>query len=310
VESSDVIARGALPFLLAESAAENVKGAQLYPQVATRPIGFVTSLQTYHMFQRRETHLKLKESMSHAELVVEMRKPEVKAAILKAADVPVTDPGAMAQVHGMLGMAAPFMYPLQHPVDYEPEPTKMLAARAQAAGQEIHDLVYDFLLQEGGTAFAILIGSNYQTFNHDAIEQMWKDPHTVIGLSDAGAHVNLIFDAVAPTYRLTHWARDRSRGGRLPIDLVVEKHSSRNAALYGFHDRGSLTVGKRADINLIDFDNLALGEMEVRPDLPAGGQRILQGKTGYLGTWVDGVRTRENDEDAGARPGRLARPTA
>jgi N-acyl-D-aspartate/D-glutamate deacylase len=68
-------------------------------------------------------------------------------------------------------------------------------------------------------------------------------------------------------------------------------------------------VGKRADLNLIDFENLGLGALEVRRDLPAGGSRLLQPATGYLATFVNGVRTRENDADTGARPGRLVRAT-
>jgi N-acyl-D-aspartate/D-glutamate deacylase len=138
---------------------------------------------------------------------------------------------------------------------------------------------------------------------------MLSDPHTVTGLSDAGAHVNLIFDAVAPTYSLVHWVRDRARGERLPLEFVVQKQTQKNAQLYGLGDRGTLEIGKRADFNLIDFENLSLGRIEVHHDLPAGGSRILQSASGYLGTWVNGVRTRANDADTSARPGRLARPT-
>jgi N-acyl-D-amino-acid deacylase len=155
-----------------------------------------------------------------------------------------------------------------------------------------------------------LLGANYVEFNHDAIHTMLMDPNTVTGLSDAGAHVNLIFDAVAPTYQLTHWVRDRARGERLPIEWIVRKQTQANAELYGLHDRGSLEVGKRADFNLIDFDRLSLGELEVHHDLPAGGSRILQRASGYLATYVNGVQTRDKDCDTGARPGRLARPTA
>ena len=122
--------------------------------------------------------------------------------------------------------------------------------------------------------------------------------------------MNLIFDAVAPTYQLTHWARDRDRGERLPLEFLVQKQTQNNANLYGLHDRGTLEIGKRADLNLIDFPNLKLGGLEVRNDLPAGGSRILQPASGYLATFVAGVQTRENDCDTGARPGRLARPKA
>ena len=259
------------------------------------------------MFQRRETYLKKIAHLPLADRVREMRKPEVKAAILKDADVPVDSPGAMAQVHGLLAEVAAFMFPIEMPIDYEPSLDKMLGVRAQTEKRHVHEVVYDLLLENGGHSFAILLGSNYLAGNHDVIRTMLTDPHTVTGLSDAGAHVNLIFDAVAPTYQLTHWVRDRVRGERLPVEHVVHKQTLNNAELYGLRDRGSLEVGKRADVNLIDFDNLRLGELEVRDDLPAGGTRILQSASGYLGTWVAGVRTRRNDVDTGARPGRLVR---
>jgi N-acyl-D-aspartate/D-glutamate deacylase len=293
---------------LKTSAEENEAGSNLRPQVASRPIGFVTSLQTYHMFQRRETYLKLAE-LPLEQRVKEMRKPEVRAAILSDQDVPVDHPGAMANIH-TLTQTAPFLFPLGLPIDYEPEPSKMFASQAAAAGKPIDEFVYDFLLEKEGKAFAILLGSNYMAFNHDVIREMMMDPHTVTGLSDAGAHVNLIFDAVAPTYQLVHWVRDRARGERLPIEWVVRKQTATNAELYGLSDRGTLEVGKRADLNLIDLDHLSLGELEVHRDLPAGGSRILQQATGYLATFVNGVKTRENDQDTGARPGRLVRPTA
>jgi N-acyl-D-aspartate/D-glutamate deacylase len=88
---------------------------------------------------------------------------------------------------------------------------------------------------------------------------------------------------------------------------LVHRQTQRNAQLFGFKDRGALLPGLRADVNWIDFKRLSLGDLEVRRDLPAGGARILQHAKGYRGTWVAGVRTRTEDEDTGARPGRLLR---
>jgi N-acyl-D-aspartate/D-glutamate deacylase len=136
---------------------------------------------------------------------------------------------------------------------------------------------------------------------------MLLDPHTVTGLGDAGAHVNLISDCSASTFHLTHWGRDRSRGERLPVELLVQKLSGTNAALYGFDDRGVVAPGRRADLNVIDFDRLRICAPEVRHDLPTGASRILQAAEGYLATMVDGVVTREHDADTGQRPGRLLR---
>ena len=290
----------------------NASGLSIRPQVASRAIGFVTSLRSYHMFQRRETYLKLA-GLPFAERLAQMRKPEVKAAILKDKDVPLDQLGLMANVfglYGLLAMAAPAMFPIEMPINYEPAAEGNMGALAAAAGQDVAEYMYDYLTGGDGDRFAILLAGNFADGTFSVIEEMLLHPHTTIGLSDAGAHVNLIFDAVAPTYQLTHWVRDRSRGPKLPIELIVHKQTQRNAELFGLHDRGSLEVGKRADLNLFDLQRLQLGRLQVHEDLPAGGSRILQSAQGYLNTFVAGVKTRENDQDTGARPGRVIRGTA
>jgi N-acyl-D-aspartate/D-glutamate deacylase len=278
--------------LLDMCAEANANGIVMRPQVASRPIGFVTSLRSYHMFMRRETYLKIAH-LPMTELLAEMRKPEVKAAILSDQDIAPDKPGSMENLYQLLGVTAGMMFPIELPINYEPEVSGNIAALAAGASQEVDAFLYDFLTRSDG--------------NVDVIHEMLTHKDTVIGLSDAGAHVNLIFDAVAPTYQLMHWVRDRSRGPKLPIELIVHKQTQATAELFGMYDRGSISVGKRADINLIDLANLQLGKLAVHNDLPAGGGRILQSAQGYLNTFVAGVKTRENDEDTGARPGRLIR---
>lgn len=284
----------------------NASGLNLMPQIATRPIGFVTSLRSYHMFQQRETYLKIKHLDIEAR-IAEMRKPEIRAAILGDKDIPPEQVGAMANIYGMLAMAAPGMFPIETPINYEPEPNACIGALATAAGKDVADFMYDFLLENNGNNFAILLGANFVDGTFSVMEEMITHPNTTIGLSDAGAHVNLIFDAVGPTYQLTHWVRDRTKGARMPIELIVHKQTASNAKLFGMHDRGTIALGKRADLNLIDLERLSLGSLEVHADLPAGGTRILQGASGYLATFVAGAKTRSQDQDTGARPGRVLR---
>ena len=284
----------------------NAAGVEITPQIATRPIGFVTSLGTYHMFQRRRSYLALAD-LPLAERAARMRRPEVRAAILADEDVPPEQPGTMANVYGLLAMAAPGMYPIGQPINYEPDPSAAMGALAAAAGQDVASYMYDFLTADGGTRFAILLGANFVDGTFSVMEDMIRHPNTTIGLSDAGAHVNLIFDAVGPTYQLTHWVRDRSRGPRMPIELIVHKQTQRNAQLFGLADRGVIAPGMRADLNLIDLERLSLGGLRVANDLPAGGSRILQDASGYIATFVAGQKTRANDTDTGARPGRVIR---
>ncbi|WP_159647777.1 N-acyl-D-amino-acid deacylase family protein [Sphingorhabdus sp. 109] len=292
--------------ILDQVSTANQNGANLHPQVASRPIGLVTNLKTYHLFQRRETFLRLAE-LPFDEMLTEMKKPDVRAAILSDRNIKPELPGTMENVHEVFKIAGAVLFEIEDPIDYEPTPDKSFAERAKRANQDYEEYMYDFLIQDDGSRFAIMLSSNFCSYNHDAIYEMLSHPETVTGLSDAGAHVTLIFDGVAPTYQMTHWSRDRTRGQRIPLEFIVQKQSYKNAQLYGLHDRGSLEVGKCADINVIDFEELQLLGLEVHADLPAGGKRILQPAKGYIATFVNGVKTRENDRDTGARPGQLLR---
>ena len=284
----------------------NADEARLFPQVSSRPIGLVTNIQSYHRFERRASYMAIAH-LPLAEKLAEMRKPEVRAAILAEPDIRTGRKGMSPNAYQLFKGKAHRMFALDHPIDYEPGADKSFASRANAAGQSEEEFLYDYLIGNDGNNFAIALGSNYHDRNFDTLRQMLTHPDTICGLSDAGAHVNLIFDGVAPTYQMIHWSRDRTRGEKIPLEFIIAKQTKRNADLYAMHDRGSLEIGKRADINVIDFDQLSLGDLEVRRDLPAGGSRILQSAKGYRATWVNGVMTRQNDQDTGQRPGRLLR---
>jgi len=286
----------------------NASGAQMRPQVSSRPIGFVTGLSSYHAFQRRPTYMALAH-LPLADRVIEMAKAEVKAAILADPDVPVAEPGSMANLFALFQRAAPMIYPLADPVDYEPTMDQTLGARMAATGREPLDVLYDFLLEDGGMSMGALMGGNDIAERLEVLREMLLHPDTVTGLSDAGAHVTLICDATMPTTQLTYWVRDRKRGERLPLEFIVAKQTSANARLYGFHDRGLLQAGKRADINVIDLEHLTVAPPKAHHDLPAGGTRLIQPVHGYLATMVKGEVTRRHDADTGARPGTLVRST-
>ena len=292
--------------LLQMTTEANATGSQLFPQVSSRPIGLATGLSGYHAFQRRPTYMRIAD-LPLAERAREMAKPAIKAAILIETDVPVAEPGSMANIFNLFLMAAPVVYPLADPVDYEPEMSSCLGARAAASGDDILSVMYDFLLEQDGAAMGAIMGGLDVHQTQQVIREMLVHPATVTGLSDAGAHVTLICDASMPTTQLTYWARDRRRGERIPLEFLVHKQTARNAALYGLRDRGTLAPGLRADINVIDLDNLKVSPPKAFHDLPAGGTRLIQPVSGYLATMVNGVVTRRHDADTGARPGRLVR---
>ena len=136
---------------------------------------------------------------------------------------------------------------------------------------------------------------------------MITDPNTVLGLSDGGAHCGVICDASLNTFMITHWVRDRSRGERLPLEFVIKRQTSETADFFGFSDRGRLAVGKKADINVIDYEGLRMHHPEMIYDLPAGGRRLVQRVEGYDMTMVSGVPVFEHGVETGARPGKLVR---
>jgi N-acyl-D-aspartate/D-glutamate deacylase len=281
-------------------------GAVLRPQIIPRSVTLMTSLDTYHLFMFRPTYLGLKD-LPLAERVAQMRRPEIRDAILTETDKLEGQPNGAAALMLLFSSALPITFPLSEPVNYEPSFEDSVMMKAMAAGVEPQAYMYDLLLEDDGRAFYAALGSNFAGGNLDVCREMLLDPNTVTGLSDAGAHVNLISDCSASTFHLTHWGRDRTAGEQLPLELLVHKMTAGNADLYGFNDRGRVAVGKRADINVIDMERLRIKAPEVRFDLPGGASRILQGAEGYVATLVNGVVTRRNDVDTGARPGRLAR---
>jgi N-acyl-D-aspartate/D-glutamate deacylase len=276
--------------------------------VAVRAVTCLATLDAYHPFMRRPTFVRLSRTLPFEQLVPELHRPDVKAAILGEDDVPHEDAGSMETL-----LATSFfrrvekVYPLAEPVDYEPTAEMSFAAIATAKGRDPFDVLYDHLLEDEGHGVAMQLGSNYMDRNLGACREMLLAPHSVTGLSDAGAHVSFVCDMSSPTFALAHWVRDRTRGDRLPVELVVSKSTSVPAAIWGMHDRGAVQVGKRADLNVIDLDNLTSLRPELRRDLPSGGSRFVQLAKGYLATIVAGTITRDHDEDTGARPGRLIR---
>ena len=289
------------------SAAAHAAGSRLYPQIAARPFGMMIGFQGHHGFTHRPTYRRLKAECSREELAQRLADPAVKAAILSEDDLPV-DPtqlfdGMFALVQHSLGR----LYALGNPPDYEPTPDRTVTAIAKARGEDPLSTLYDLMLESNATAMLMLPLFNYADGNHDAIREMMLHPAGVLGLSDGGAHCGMICDASYPTFLLTHWARDRHRGEKLSLEYVIRKQSRDTAYLFGLGDRGTIEPGKKADVNVIDMDALTLHPAAMAWDLPAGGNRILQGASGYAATIVTGTVTRRKDVDTGARPGRLVR---
>jgi N-acyl-D-amino-acid deacylase len=277
------------------------EGLDVVPQVACRPTGMLYGLQSsLHPFVTHPTYRQLRD-LPLAERVARLRRPEVRERLL--ADEPAT---ANPIARTLMSRWAQ-IFPLGDPPDYEPPASNSVAAVAEREGRRPEEVVLDWLLDGDGTALLFAPLTSYVDHDHEAIREMMVHPSTVLGLSDGGAHCGLICDASMPTYLLTHWARDRDRGPRLDLEQVVCLQTARTAALYGFTDRGTIEPGKRADLNVIDFDGLRLHAPEMVFDLPAAGRRLVQRADGYRATVVAGEVTYEDGEPTGARPGTLLR---
>jgi N-acyl-D-aspartate/D-glutamate deacylase len=169
------------------------------------------------------------------------------------------------------------------------------------------DLVYGALLEDGGRRLLYVPLFNFAHGNFDDIHEMISNPFSLFGLSDAGAHCGAICDASFPTSSLVVWARDRTRGPRLPVERLVHEQTQRTAAHVGWLDRGVVAPGYLADLNVIDLAALDCAPPHVVRDLPAGGRRLVQEARGYRLTVKSGVVTFEDGEHTGALPGDLLR---
>jgi N-acyl-D-amino-acid deacylase len=278
-------------------------GARVTPLIAGRPFGVLWGWDVRHPFMARDSYRALAH-LPLPERLAELRRPEVRAAILGEDDVH-TEPGSVAQMR-YIRSVLPGCFPLVDPPDYEQPVEQSLGARAEARGVPLEEVAYDALVT-GSSTMLLYSLYNYAAGDHQVLYEQLQDVESVIGLSDGGAHCAFICDASIPTFMLTHWTRDRTRGPRLTVPEVVRRLTSQPADLYGMTDRGRIRPGLRADLNVIDYAALQLGLPHAVDDLPAGGTRLLQPASGYDATLVAGQVTRRRGQDTGARPGRLVR---
>jgi N-acyl-D-amino-acid deacylase len=287
--------------LMDESLRAVAEGADLWPQVAGRGFGLLSGhFTTYSLFDQIPAYQELKaKGLSPDALVDALRTTEVRRTIES------WEPDTAAAER--MDQAYRTTFALGSPPEYEPGPERSLTGMAAAAGRTPMSVAYDAMLEDDGRGLLYVPLLNYSNGDLEPAREMLLHPRAAAGLGDGGAHCGVICDASQPTFMLTHWTRDRTRGERLPLEWVVKKQSHDTARLYGLGDRGTVEVGAVADLNLIDYDNLQMGNPTVVNDLPAGGARLLQDATGYVETIKSGVTTFADGKDTGARPGALLR---
>ena len=286
--------------VLIHLAAANAKGPRIRGQVYPRPIGVVLGFDlTANPFSLCPSYQPLV-ALSFEDRIKALRDPVVRAQLLSE------DPDNPVIPLTRLGRAFERMFPLSDPPNYEPAPETSIAAQARNRGLRPEELAYDMLLEDDGRAMMFVAFANYGSGTLDPIGALITDPNCVLGLGDGGAHYGMICDSSYPTFVLQHWARDRAHG-RLSIQTAIKALTLDPAMTVGLQDRGVLSVGRKADLNIIDHDKIMLPQPRVIYDLPAGGRRLFQGAQGYDATLVAGTVIARHGEATGALPGRLVR---
>jgi N-acyl-D-aspartate/D-glutamate deacylase len=297
--------------ILARAEQATARGTTVRVQVAPRAIGVLLGLQaTFHPFMGFPSY-KAIAHLSHDERVRRMREPGFKERLLTERSEPVAGDGSPIppladQLLARLDMVALRLFRLGTRPDYEPRIEQSLYAEAQATGRTVLDVLFDAILDHDGKELLYFPLYNYTEFSLDNVRTMLGHPLALVGLSDGGAHVGTVCDASYATFALMHWTRDRAEG-RLSIERLVQMLACDTARYIGLRDRGTVEVGMRADLNVIDHGRLALHRPRMAADLPAGGRRLLQEASGYRATIVNGVTVLEHDALTHARPGAFVR---
>lgn len=294
----------------------NAEGLDIKLQVAPRAIGVFNGLNcTFHPLMGHPSYIGIR-AKPLAERVAIMRDPAFKAQLLSESPVALAGKGSSVpplvdMMIAQFPQLAEKIFKLDHQgvVDYEQDSQTSIAGMARQDGVSVWEKAYDIMLHDDGHALLYFPVFNYTEMNYDAVYTMLTHPDAIPGLSDGGAHVGTICDASFPTYLLTYWTRDRARKNRSCIELsrAIQMLTADTADYLGMQDRGRIKAGLKADINIIDFENLALGVPKMVQDLPAGGQRLLQPVSGYKAVFVSGEQVIADDEVLAARPGKLVR---
>lgn len=285
--------------ILDQIAAANAEGLRITGQIRSRPTSVLLGFElSQNPFMRCESWMAI-QHLPFEQRLATLRDPAFRARLLAE---PFQGGGRARRVQRW-----DRMYALGDPPNYEPTPEDSIAARAARAGLTPEAVAYDAMMEQDGRGILYLPVTNYAAGNLDIVRDMMADPNTLIGLGDGGAHVGIMCDATATSYTITHWTRDRARGGLFPVAWAIKRLSADNAHAIGLHDRGVLGVGKKADINVIDYDRLRLRPPRIVYDLPAGGKRLVQRTEGFDATIVNGQVVYRDGEATGALPGRLVR---
>ncbi|WP_317932021.1 N-acyl-D-amino-acid deacylase family protein [Halioxenophilus sp. WMMB6] len=281
------------------------EGYKIQGQIIPRPVGILIGLNiSLHPFAFHPSFRKI-EHLPLAEKVAAMRDLDFRKQLLsEQADDPHDYFKTVVEDTNWL-------FPLGDPPNYHPAMADSIAGRARALGLDPMEVIYDELLKDNGHALLYRPSANRDGDLFEGVgELLLHCDHTVLGLGDGGAHYSMVCDAAYPTYFLTHWVDHADPKKNVPLPQAIKKLTSDPANAIGLDDRGRLQVGLKADLNIIDLEQLSLHAPRVAFDLPASGRRLIQKADGYVATIVAGEITYRDGQATGNFPGRLVRANA
>ena len=276
----------------------NKLNLSIRPVIAPRPIGILLGLNgSQNPFSgtpsyKEIAHLSLENRLSL------MKQLKIKNKILSE------DPIKDSQFPLINRINYNQMYEFGSDANYAPKKNESLEARAIKIGMSSAELAYDILLKNEGKNFIYCPLVNFASNNLDACETMLLDKNAIMGLGDGGAHVGFILDAGFPTWLIDYWCNKMNKFSK---EEIIRRLTTDTAKAAGLCDRGEIKEGYKADLNVLDWDNVKSGNPYIINDLPANGKRLMQETTGYEYTIVSGIITYSKGKPTGQLPGNLVR---
>src|SRR5262245_2717583 len=280
--------------IMAANTAARAQGVQVWPQVSCRPLVFQMNLREPFTFNMRASFQEL------------MDRPDDERT--KAYRDPSWRARAWEEMSGRKG-ALPVNFESLQVAESPSHPelvNRKVTDIAEERGVTPLDVMLDLSLEENlETRFWSVLANN----DPDAIAKLLPQDTVLLGLADSGAHVSQLCDACFATDLLGNWVRDKSV---MSLEHAIHKLSGEPASVFGLTDRGTIEVGKAADIVVFDYEHVAPGPLRRIRDFPADGERLVADQpSGIRHVMVNGTVIREDgDAVAGAlesRPGRVLR---
>lgn len=273
-------------------------GARFVPQVATRCIGVLMSMETQlsplYLFPAAGDLF----GKPVGEVRQALRDPDVRARLAASMDPSSELLAGMATVDSLFVLDTPGVR------SYDTAPARSVIGLAAQRGCSVGQVVVDALVDSDLQGLLMLALYNVDMATSRAL---MTHPLTLPGLGDAGAHTSQTCDVGVGTFTLAYWVRDQRA---MALETAVRKLTFDQALTWGISQRGLVRSGWKADLNVIDLDRLDLGLAEMRHDLPGGAPNLSQRATGYSATIVNGKVFMRQGNHTGAFAGTVLRNEA